>query len=116
MAVSGAMTARWTRKRSRGSLALMRLMVWIALRLGRWPAWLILHGITGYFLLFSLEGRRASRSYLARVLERPPRLTDVYRHYHTFAITLLDRDGEVVRTGQTPAYAERAEEIPRVAF
>lgn len=85
------MTARWTRKRSRGSLALMRLMVWIALRLGRWPAWFILHGITAYFLLFSLEGRRASRSYLARVLDHRPRLADVYRHYFTFACTLLDR-------------------------
>ncbi|MBA1149596.1 lipid A biosynthesis acyltransferase [Ectothiorhodospiraceae bacterium WFHF3C12] len=85
------MTARWTRKRSRGSLALMRLMVWIALRLGRWPARLILHGITTYFLLFSLEGRRASRAYLARVLDRRPGLGDIYRHYFTFACTLLDR-------------------------
>lgn len=85
------MTARWTEKRSRGSLALMRLMVWIALRLGRWPAWLILHGITCYFLPFSLEGRRASRAFLARALGRRPRLADVYRHYFTFACTLLDR-------------------------
>lgn len=85
------MSARWIEKRSRGSLALMRLMVWIALRLGRRPAWVILHGITGYFLCFSPEGRRASRAFLRRALGRRPGLSDIYRHYFTFACTLLDR-------------------------
>lgn len=85
------MSTRWTEKRSRGSLAMMRLMVWIALGLGRFPARIVLHGITSYFLLFSLEGRRASRAYLQRTLQRRPRLADIYRHYFTFACTLLDR-------------------------
>jgi len=85
------MSTRWTQKRSRGSLAMMRLMVWIALGLGRLPARVVLHGITAYFLLFSMEGRRASRAYLHRALQRRPRLADLYRHYFTFACTLLDR-------------------------
>ena len=35
--------------------------------------------------------RRESARYLARVLGRPARWADVYRHIHSFAATVLDR-------------------------
>jgi predicted LPLAT superfamily acyltransferase len=42
-------------------------------------------------MLFSVDARRASRIYLRKVLGREPRMVEVYRHYHTFAATILDR-------------------------
>jgi len=45
-----------------------------------------------YFLLFSAGATRAAvRKYLGKVLGRTPRWQDLYRHYHTFASTILDR-------------------------
>ncbi|MGD8429568.1 MAG: lipid A biosynthesis acyltransferase [Ectothiorhodospiraceae bacterium] len=85
------MSAPWTANRGRGSEAAIRLMIWIALRLGRKPAYVVLHGITVYFVLLAPRARRASRDYLRRVLGRRPRLPDLYRHIWTFSCTLLDR-------------------------
>jgi predicted LPLAT superfamily acyltransferase len=85
------LTAPWRRapERSRpGALALMRA---IALVLGRGAARAVLHPIVVYYLLFAPQARRASRAYLARALGRPPRLADLYRHFHAFAATALDR-------------------------
>jgi len=63
----------------------------IALGLGRRVARLVLHPITAYFLAFGPRARRASRAYLTRTLERRPGLADLYRHFYTFAATVLDR-------------------------
>jgi len=81
----------WLEARERGSPALVRLIVWIARRLGRATARALLPVIVAYFVVFSVKPRRASREYLARVLGRPPALADIFRHYHAFASTLLDR-------------------------
>jgi predicted LPLAT superfamily acyltransferase len=43
------------------------------------------------FTLFHTEARAASRNYLARVLDRRPRLWDTARHFFTFGTTVLDR-------------------------
>lgn len=72
-------------------MAALRLMAWIGLHLGRPIARLLLYPISLYFLLFAPQARRASRAYLARVLNRPPRWRDSLRHIHTFAGTILDR-------------------------
>ncbi|MCW5633299.1 MAG: acyl-CoA synthetase [Rubrivivax sp.] len=66
-------------------------MAWIAVRLGRRAARLVLHPITLYFLAFSPAQRRHSARYLARALGRAPTLADRYRHFHAFASTVLDR-------------------------
>ncbi|MCB1906693.1 MAG: acyl-CoA synthetase [Rhodocyclaceae bacterium] len=66
-------------------------MSWISLRLGRPAGRLLLWPITGYFVLFAPLARRASRSYLARALGRPPSLADIARHLHCFAATIHDR-------------------------
>lgn len=85
------MTARWLARPERSHRLALQLMSWIALRLGRRAARLVLHPVTAYFLLFSPQARRASRGFLARALGRQPRLADLYRHFHSFAATVLDR-------------------------
>jgi len=88
---SPAAGAAWMQRPERSSAAVMRLMVWISLRLGRPLGRLVLHGIAAYFLAFAPAARRASADYLRRVLGRPPRLGERYRHVFTFATTIHDR-------------------------
>lgn len=85
------MSRRWSELPERGTLSALRLIRWIAVRLGRPVGRLCLHPITLYFLLTAAPARRSSRQYLRRVLERPPRWHEVYRHIYTFAATILDR-------------------------
>ncbi len=81
----------WTSQPERGSAFAMRLITWIALRLGRGVARLLLYPICFYFLLFAGNARRASRNYLRRVLAREPGIADIFRHLHVFAAVVLDR-------------------------
>lgn len=81
----------WRRQAERGSLALMRALTRFALLFGRRAAQAFLPPICLYFIVFSGPARRASRAYLARVLPQPPKFRDIYRHYLTFATTILDR-------------------------
>ena len=66
-------------------------MIWMALSVGRSLASALLYPICAYYLLFSRQRRRALRPYLIRVLGRPISWRDLYRQYHCFASTLLDR-------------------------
>ncbi len=72
-------------------MAMLRVMTWISLRLGRPAGRLVLHGIALYFLSFAPSARRASADYLRRVLGRAPTLAERYRHVFTFAATIHDR-------------------------
>src|SRR6266480_2708893 len=81
----------WLDYRERGSRGATRFMKWLALRCGRRVARLLLVPICGYFLAFSPRARTTSREYLALALGRAPRFTDLWRHYFTFATTVLDR-------------------------
>ena len=85
------MSRQWMARQERGSLFLIRLIVGIARTLGRPVARLLLYPITAYFLLFSPRSVAASRDYLERVLPGPVGLRQQFRHYHTFAATILDR-------------------------
>jgi predicted LPLAT superfamily acyltransferase len=78
----------WLERPERGSVAAIRLAVWLMLKLGRPASRLLLYPICAYFVLFSRRARRASAGYLRRVLGRRG---NVFRHYHTFAATILDR-------------------------
>ena len=80
----------WLGQKERGSAFLMATITRIALRM-RPAAAALLYPICAYFLLFSGPARRASVGYLARVLGRTPRWREVFRHYHVFATTILDR-------------------------
>jgi predicted LPLAT superfamily acyltransferase len=81
----------WTSRGERGAMLAIKLIVWIALRVGRSGTRLLLYPICLYFLAFSRASRTASRLYLRRVLEREPLLMDCFRHYHSFASCVLDR-------------------------
>jgi predicted LPLAT superfamily acyltransferase len=87
----GKADAEWAGRSERSNLGILRLMVWISLNLGRSAGRVILHLIAGYFLVFAPSARRASRAYLGRVLGRPPRLAELYRHVFCFAATIHDR-------------------------
>ena len=81
----------WATRAERGALPLIKLGVWLALKLGRRTARLFLYPICFYFLLSSARAVRGSREYLTRVLGRQARLADVFRHYLTFGACVLDR-------------------------
>ncbi|WP_374343093.1 acyl-CoA synthetase [Azonexus sp.] len=83
--------ASWRDQRERSNLAVLRLMVWISLTLGRAAGRVVLHGIAAYFTLFSPRARRAARAYLRRALGRPAGWRDVYRQVFAFASTIHDR-------------------------
>jgi predicted LPLAT superfamily acyltransferase len=82
---------RWRRQRERGSPALMAFIAGVALRIGRPAASLMLPPICAYFMVFSRHARRASRDFLTRALGRPATWRDMYRQFHCFATTILDR-------------------------
>ena len=83
--------ARWTELPERGTPALLRLTGWIAIHLGRWMGRLLLWPVSLYFLLTGHAARSASREFLTRVHGRPVRWWHVFRHFHCFAATILDR-------------------------
>ncbi|MDD4880746.1 MAG: acyl-CoA synthetase [Gallionellaceae bacterium] len=83
--------AEWRKQPERGSQALLRVMTWLSLTLGRPVSRVILFGISLYFLLFAPAAGKASRAYLQRALGRPPRLAEVFRHVHCFATCIHDR-------------------------
>jgi predicted LPLAT superfamily acyltransferase len=84
-------TQAWLRQPERSSDWALRTIIWIALRIGRPVARALLYPISLYFLVFSVRSRRASASYLTRALGRKPSFGQRFRHYHTFAATILDR-------------------------
>ncbi|ALF89156.1 MULTISPECIES: acyl-CoA synthetase [Ralstonia solanacearum species complex] len=81
----------WAQREERSNVLLLRAMTWISLRFGRRAGRAVLRVVALYFVLFSPSARRASRDYLRRVLGRPARWRDVYRHLFTFGTTIHDR-------------------------
>jgi predicted LPLAT superfamily acyltransferase len=82
---------RWADLPERGTPTSLRLIDWIAVHIGRWAARLLLYPITLYFLISGTSARRVSYEYLERVRGRPTRWWHVFRHFHCFAATILDR-------------------------
>jgi len=83
--------AHWAGARERGSAALISIMIFLSLTLGRRVARALLYGIASYFFLFAPRARRYAREYLHRALGRPPTPSDVFRQVFTFSSTILDR-------------------------
>jgi predicted LPLAT superfamily acyltransferase len=83
--------ADWIRHRERGSMALLRIMAFVSLRLGRTVSRIALYGIAIYFFLFAPAARRHSRRFLRLALGRAPRARDRFRHILSFATTIHDR-------------------------
>lgn len=82
---------RWIELPERGTPALLRFSGWIALHIGRWVARLLLYPITLYFVITGSAARTASREYLSRLRGERVRWWDVFRHFYSFAATILDR-------------------------
>ena len=82
---------RWAALPERGTPASLRLIAWIAMHVGRWAARLLLYPITLYFVVSRHAARRVSYEYLRRVGNRRSRWWHVFRHFHCFAATILDR-------------------------
>ena len=72
-------------------MAVMRLMRWLSLHLGRKVSRWILYPIAAYFVLFSPAAKRASKQYLSRALGREARISEGYRHVLSFASVVHDR-------------------------
>lgn len=81
----------WETQRERSTPRTMRLVIWLALHLGRAFTRLLLYPIVAYFLVTGGDPARASRSFLRHALGREPRLIDRIRHWYTFAAVVLDR-------------------------
>jgi len=90
-AASAPRPAEWIGNRERGSPALLRVMAFLSMRLGRKLSRIPLFGIAAYFFLFGPRARRESRRYLRRALGREPRARDRFRHILYFATTIHDR-------------------------
>jgi predicted LPLAT superfamily acyltransferase len=89
--VDHAQVPDWVDQPERSNTLALRLMVWVAMALGRRVARLLLYPISLYFLAFSPEARSASRRYLGKALGRKAGLADSFRHYYSFASVILDR-------------------------
>jgi predicted LPLAT superfamily acyltransferase len=87
----GAPGTSWRDRPEAGTVLGIRFMMMLARLLGRRVLHALLFPITGYFYLVRREERAASRAFLARVLPRPVRRRDVFRHFLTFARMTADR-------------------------
>ncbi|MBO9328216.1 glycosyl transferase [Achromobacter xylosoxidans] len=92
-----AADGHWAEQPERGSLALMRLTVWAARRLGRRAIAPVVWLVVLYFYVSGARARRAIAAYQRRLtqaggLAAPlPRTLPVYRQYLAFAHAILDK-------------------------
>lgn len=84
-------TPEWLQRKERGSVFLLRVMRWLSMALGRRLSRVVVYGIAAYFVLAAPAARKASRQYLAKVLERKITWLDLYRHIFAFSSTIHDR-------------------------
>lgn len=70
---------------------MLNLLVNATLKLGRPAMRIVLWPVVLYFWLTGRRLRRASREYLGRVFGREPTVSEVLRHFHTFAVVFIDR-------------------------
>lgn len=85
------MSKQWMALPERGSPVMIKLIIWIALNIGRGAARLLLYPITLYFMFTASGPRAGSRAFLQRILGHRPGWLREFRHIHHFAGTLVDR-------------------------
>lgn len=107
------MSGNWDKQEERSNPVMLRLILWIARRLGRPVARLLLFPIVTYFLLTGGSAKQASRDFLGRVLDRKPRWADHARHFHAFASVMLDR--MLILSGNPMKLDLRIQQPPEVA-
>jgi predicted LPLAT superfamily acyltransferase len=87
----GKAPLQWSGLPERGTPASLGAIGWIAERLGRAVARLLLYPITFYFLITAHAARRASGEFLKRAHGGSVHWWHVLRHFYYFAATILDR-------------------------
>ncbi|SPP64780.1 lipid A biosynthesis acyltransferase [Nitrospira lenta] len=85
------MTPGWKQQQERGNRRVIRLMAWVAQALGRPVARALLYPICLYYLCGSPQANRALRRYYEHLQGHAPGWPALFRHYHSFAATILDR-------------------------
>jgi len=85
------MSRAWFSQKERSCAFWLIIIRWIAIRLGRPVARIILYPISIYFLCFSIMARTASKQFLTRVTGKPAGIRQQFRHFHSFSATILDR-------------------------
>jgi predicted LPLAT superfamily acyltransferase len=83
-------SGNWASVAEVGSSIGMRIVLFVALRMGRGPARALLKCIIFYFVAFHARVRRVSRDYLERIGE-PSTFGAVFRHVLRFGEVALDR-------------------------
>ncbi len=81
----------WQRRPEAGGRAGLWLLTTLPFYIGRPVSRLITYPVALYFMWRRAPERAASRAFLARVLQREPRWSEIYRHFLTFAQVTLDR-------------------------
>src|SRR4030095_3229924 len=82
---------RWSALPERGTRTSLRLLAWIATRIGRWAGRLLLYPITSYFVITACAARRTSYEYLKQIRGYPPHWWHVFHYFSFFAPPNLDR-------------------------
>jgi predicted LPLAT superfamily acyltransferase len=82
---------RWASLPERGTPASLGVIAWIAERVGRRLARLLLYPITVYFLITAHTARRASYEFLKRARGGSVPWWNVLRHFYCFAATIFDQ-------------------------
>lgn len=83
--------SEWAQAPERSNTTLLRIFVWISLKLGRPAARWILYCIAIYFLVLSPRERRAARDLWRHVRGTPPTLRELFGQFLSFASVIHDR-------------------------
>ncbi len=85
------MSGPWRDRRERGSNSAIRLIIWLAIHVGRGLCRVLLVPICAYFFVTAPRSRQASHDFLSRALGRAATWRDTFAHLFVFSTTLLDR-------------------------
>jgi predicted LPLAT superfamily acyltransferase len=102
----------WTSRPEGGNALGLKTMVLAARWLSRPILHIMLYPIALYFFVMRRAERNASAAYLERVLGRPPRKSEVFRHFRTFAEVTADRI--YFLTGETERLSVTVHQIPEM--
>jgi len=85
------LSKQWQARPEAGTRSGLKLLLWVARRLGRPVLHAILLPVSTYFCLTRRPERRASFDYLSRIHRRPATFDEVLRHFYAFAKVTADR-------------------------
>lgn len=89
--MTAAARSGWRERPEAGTLLGIRILIAVARLFGRRTLHAVLYPVTAYFYVVRRYERACSRAFLERVLERPVRRADVFRHFLCFARVTADR-------------------------